>query len=166
MISRFLLNTPLRLVPQKKQRISHKFLVNIVFAEKNWYQRFTVNFRVFESKFGKFSGNLWNQFLSFWQERNFNNFPLSCYGKPVFLTLSGPWRGGRIIPPYIKNIITFERLIVLTWNFMACPKIQLALGTWQEGIFLMMSVLFLDAPISTRNKWFYFVHVTGVVFTY
>ena len=37
------------------------------------------------------------------------------------LTLFGP--GGRIIPPDIKNVITFEKLMVLTWNFMTFSKI-------------------------------------------
>ena len=31
---------------------------------------------------------------------------------------------------------------------------------------LLMSALLLDAPISTQKKQFYFVHVTGAVFTY
>ena len=31
--------------------------------------------------------------------------------------------GGRIIPTHIKNIIAFEKLMVLTWNVKTFPKI-------------------------------------------
>ena len=58
--------------------------------------------------------------------------------------------------------------MVLTWNFMAFPKILLALSKWQKKIFVPYFTdgsTFSDAPISAK-KWFYFVHVTGPVFTY
>ena len=48
-----------------------------------------------------------------------------------FLTLSGP--GGRIIPPHIKIVILFERLIILTLNFLISPKVYFALVIFQKN---------------------------------
>ena len=39
-----------------------------------------------------------------------------------YLIQSG--RGDESFPPHIKNVITFERLMVLTWNFVAFLKLS------------------------------------------
>ena len=51
---------------------------------------------------------------------------------------------------------------------MIVPKIYLALGIWQKKLsrMLLMWVFFSDASISARKNGFYFVHVTGAVFTF
>ena len=47
-------------------------------------------------------------------------------------------RGDESSPSY-KNVKTFERLMVLTRNFMNFPKIWLSLGTWQVFLFFLVT---------------------------
>ena len=71
------------------------------------------------------------------------------------LTLSGP--GGRIIPPHIKIVILFERLIILTLNFLISPKVYFALSYILKKFlsrFLLIPALFSDVPISTEINGF------------
>ena len=68
------------------------------------------------------------------------------------LTLSGP--GRRIILPHIQNVINFERLVVLTWNFMTISFVPYFADV---GTFIGRTYFY-------SKKWFYFVHAWRNIF--
>ena len=89
--------------------------------------------------------------------------------KGNFRKVNPIWPGGTNHPPDIKNVITFERLMVLTWNFMTFSKIELALGTWLKKFFCSVFYHVSTFPGRTYfypKKLLYLVHVPGDVFTY
>ena len=75
------------------------------------------------------------------------------------------WGMGGSYPTY-KNVMTFERLMALIWNFMTFSRIWL--GKWQFffcHIFFDLST-FLRRTYFYPKKWSYFFHRTGAIFTY
>ena len=55
--------------------------------------------------------------------------------------------------------MTFEKLIVLTWNFLTFPKILLALGIWHKH-------LPKEAPISIRKNGLSCLHIVSLTNLY